>query len=384
LPDGNRVPIGKLMALITTAEQEALRDVMRAFLRKYSAEADVRTQMDSDAGYDGSAWETAAEQIGLQALAIPEEFGGAGYGFDELAVVLEETGRTLFTGPVLPSVVLAPAVLLSSGDTVACEQYLPGLADGSRIATVAVSENASLWSESDITVSATRDGNDWFLTGIKRYVLSGAQADFIVVAARTDRGVSLFGIENPSTGLTVEALPVMDLTRRLASLTFDRCPAVPIGESGGGWTTLSRVFDQAIVALACEQVGAAAAVLDLTVDYLKVRQQFGRPIGSFQAIKHRCADMLVELESARSAAAYASAAIAAGAEDASVAASIAKVYCSQAFYHIAAESIQMHGGIGFTWEHPAQLYFKRAKSGEVLFGSPSAHRERIAELIGMN
>ena len=156
-----------------------------------------------------------------------------------------------------------------------------------------------------------------------------------------------------------------------------------VGEVGTGWTTLQRLFDHAVVALACEQVGAAAAVLDLTVDYLKVRQQFGRPIGSFQAIKHRCADMLVELESARSAAAYASSAIANSAADAPVAASIAKVYCSQAFYHIAAESIQMHGGIGFTWEHPAHLYFKRAKSSEVLLGSPAAHRERIAELIGM-
>jgi alkylation response protein AidB-like acyl-CoA dehydrogenase len=159
---------------------------------------------------------------------------------------------------------------------------------------------------------------------------------------------------------------------------------VLMGEEGAGWATIAATFDSAIVALACEQVGGAAAVLDATVDYLKVREQFDRPIGSFQAIKHRCADMLVELESARSAAAYASAAVAAGADDAAVAASIAKVYCSQAFYHIAAESIQMHGGIGFTWEHPAHLYFKRAKSSEVLFGNPSAHRERIARLIGMN
>src|SRR5947209_4269407 len=159
------------MALITTDEQESLRDVMRAFLRKYSTEADVRVQMDSDRGFDAQAWETAAEQIGMQALAIPEELGGAGYGFDELAVVLEEAGRTLFTGPVLPSVVLAPAVLLLSGDTAACERYLPGLAGGSLIATVAVSEDAAMWTESDVTVSATRDGDGWLLTGAKRYAL---------------------------------------------------------------------------------------------------------------------------------------------------------------------------------------------------------------------
>lgn len=372
------------MGLITTAEQEALRDVMRTFMRKYSTEADVRSQMDSDLGYDAQAWETAAEQIGMQGLAIPEEFGGAGYGFDELAVVLEEAGRALFTGPVLPSVALAPAALLLSGDEQACKRYLPVIADGSTVATLAVSEDSAVWRESDITVSAARHGDGWALTGTKRYVLSGAEAGVVLVAARTDRGVSLFAVEKPVSGLSVKPLPVMDLTRRLASLTFDDCPAVLVGDDGEARPTLMKVFDRAITALACEQVGAAAAVLESTVDYLKVRQQFGRPIGSFQAIKHRCADMLVELESARSAAAYATAAVTTGAEDASTAAAIAKVYCSQAFYHIAAESIQMHGGIGFTWEHPAHLYFKRAKGAEVMFGSPAAHRERIAQLVGMH
>ncbi|WP_029115722.1 acyl-CoA dehydrogenase family protein [Mycobacterium sp. URHB0044] len=372
------------MALITTAEQEELRTVIREFLKRYSSEADVRKQIDGELGYDPQAWRTAAEQIGMHALAIPEELGGAGYGFDELAVVLEETGRALFTAPVLPSVVLAPALLLRSGDERACARYLPGIADGSTVATVAVSERAASWEESDINVAATRDGDRWLLDGTKAYVLSGAEATLILVAARTARGVSLFAVESSAAGFGAMPLPVMDLTRRLARVTFENCPAVLVGTDGEGWDVLAHVFDYAIVALACEQVGGAAAVLDATVDYLKMREQFGRPIGSFQAIKHRCADMLVELESARSAAAYASAALAAGADDASLSASIAKVYCSQAFYHIAAESIQMHGGIGFTWEHPAQLFFKRAKSAETMFGSPSAHRERIAKLVGMN
>jgi alkylation response protein AidB-like acyl-CoA dehydrogenase len=371
------------MALITTAEQEELRTVMRSFLGKYSTEADVRKQIDADPGYDPSAWITAAEQIGMQALAIPEDKGGAGYGFDELAVVLEETGRALFTGPVLPSVVLAPTVLLLSGDEAAAERYLPSIADGTLLATVAVSEDEALWQESDITVSARPSGDGWTLNGTKRYVLSGAEANLVLVAARTAAGVSMFAVETPAEGLTQHQLPVMDLSRRVASLSLRDTPAVLVGEDGAGWATLEQVFDCALGALACEQVGAAAAVFESTVEYLKVRQQFGRPIGSFQAIKHRCADMLVELESARSAAAYASAAIADGADDASVSASIAKVYCSTAFYHIAAESIQMHGGIGFTWEHGAHLYFKRAKSAEVLFGSPAAHRERLAHLLGM-
>lgn len=371
------------MALITTPEQEELRDVMRAFLRKYSAESDVRAQLDTEQGFDRSAWQMAAEQIGMQALAVPEEFDGAGYGFDEVAIVLEETGRTLYTGPVLSTVVLATNALILSGDAAACKQYLPAVAEGSLVATVAVAEQATEWREDDVQTTARQVGGQWLLDGTKGYVLDGARADFVIVAARTDRGVSMFAVDADAAGLTVDSLQVMDLTRRFAKLTFDGVAANLIGEEGRTWPVFTKVFDHAVVALACEQVGGAAAVLDATVDYLKVRQQFGRAIGSFQAIKHRCADMLVELESARSAAAYATAALSADTLDASTAASIAKVYCSNAFYHIAAESIQMHGGIGFTWEHPAHLYFKRAKSSEILFGSPSAHRERIASLIGL-
>ncbi|WP_059020216.1 acyl-CoA dehydrogenase family protein [Mycobacterium sp. M26] len=369
------------MALITTPEQEALRDVMRAFLRKYSAEEQVREQIDSQLGYDVDAWRTAAEQIGLQSLIIPEELGGAGYGFDELAVVMEEAGRCLFTGPLLSTVALATGALLLSGDDEACQRYLPAIAEGTLTATVAVTESTAEWSDSDIQLSAQRAGDSWVLNGTKNYVLDGSQAGLMLVAARTDAGVSLFAVERDAVGLTTTNLPVMDLTRRLATVRLDNVSAALVGADGDGWRTLSQVFDRALVALACEQVGGAAFVLESTIDYLKVRQQFGRAIGSFQAIKHRCADMLVELESARSAAGYASAAVASGAEDVSTAASIAKTYCSTAYYHVAAESIQMHGGIGFTWEHPAHLYFKRAKSSEVLFGSPSVHRERIARLV---
>ena len=371
------------MALIPTEEHDALRDVMRAFLAKHSSESAVRSQLDSDSGYDESAWHTAADQIGLPSLAIPEEFGGAGYGFDELAVVMEETGRALYTGPVLSTVVLATNALLCSQDKNACEQYLPAIAAGELVATVAVTERTAHWDPDDITVTAQPSGAGWVLAGTKPYVLDGASAGLLVVAARTPAGVSLFCVEASADGLRIEARDVLDLSRRVASVTFDATPAVLLGADGAGWPVLADVFDRAIVALACEQVGGTAAVLDATVDYLKVRHQFGRAIGSFQALKHRCADMLVELESARSAAAYASTAAANSAVDLSTAASIAKTYCSKAFYHVAAESIQMHGGIGFTWEHPAHLYFKRAKSAEVLFGSPSWHRERLARLIGL-
>jgi alkylation response protein AidB-like acyl-CoA dehydrogenase len=369
------------MALITTDEQEALRDVMRGFLQKYSKESDVRTVMDGDSGYDADAWRTAAEQIGVQGLAIPEEMGGGGYGFDELAIVMEEAGRTLFPAPLLSTAVLATSALLAVGGSHAGE-LLARIAGGDLIATVAVSEATLHWDPDDIaTVAEESDG--WALSGTKPYVLDGAQADVIVVAARTAAGVSLFAVESCAEGLIVEPLEPMDKTRRMAAVSFHNTPAVLLGDDGSGWEMLSGVYDRALSALACEQVGGAQAVLEMTVEYLNVRHQFGRPIGSFQAIKHRCADLLVEVESARSAAAYASAAVAATSDDASVAASIAKVYCSQAFYHVAAESIQMHGGIGFTWEHPAHLYFKRAKSSEALFGWPADHRDRIAKLIGL-
>jgi alkylation response protein AidB-like acyl-CoA dehydrogenase len=370
------------MPLITTDEQEALRDVMRAFLQRYSSEAEVRTVMEGVTGYDATAWKTAADQIGVQALAIPEEMGGAGYGLDELTIVMEETGRSLFPAPVLSTTVLATSALVLVGDPVA-QKYLAGIAVGDLIATVAVSEALLHWDPADISVKAEKSEGDWKLSGSKPYVLDGASAGLIIVAARTADSVSLFAVEAGADGMTVDPLDSMDRTRRFARLTFDATPAVLLGEAGEGWETLRGVYDRALVALACEQVGGAQAALELTVQYVNMRQQFGRPIGSFQAIKHRCADLLVEVESARSAAAYASTAVAAAADDASVAASIAKVYCSRAFYHVAAECIQMHGGIGFTWEHPAHLYFKRAKSSEALFGWPAHHRERIAALIGL-
>ncbi|MBJ7336427.1 acyl-CoA dehydrogenase family protein [Mycolicibacterium sp.] len=371
------------MALITTEEQESLRDVMKSFLARYSSESDVRAVMDGPDGYDAKAWQMAADQIGVQALAIPEEMGGAGYGFDELAIVMEEAGRTLFPAPLMSTTVLATSALLTVGGPEA-HAYLARIATGELIATVAVSEALLHWDSADVKTTADPVDGGWRLTGDKPYVLDGAQAGLIIVAARTDAGVSLFAAESGADGLTIDPLDSMDQTRRLARVSFSSTPGVLLGGDGSGWDTVASVYDRALAALACEQVGGAQAALDMTVAYVNMRQQFGRPIGSFQAIKHRCADLLVEVESARSAAAYASTAVAAGADDASVAAAIAKVYCSQAFYHVAAECIQMHGGIGFTWEHPAHLYFKRAKSSEALFGWPAHHRERIATLIGLD
>jgi alkylation response protein AidB-like acyl-CoA dehydrogenase len=215
------------------------------------------------------------------------------------------------------------------------------------------------------------------------FVLDGHTADLILVAARTSAGVSLFAVEGGASGLTRTALSTMDQTRKQAKLEFDSTPARLIGTDGAGWNVLSTVLDLAAVALAAEQVGGAQRCLDMAVEYAKVRVQFGRPIGSFQAIKHKCADMLLEVESAKSAAYYAGWCAAEMNEELPSVASLAKAYCSEAYFHAAAENIQIHGGIGFTWEHPAHLYFKRAKSSEIYLGDPTYHRELLAQRIGI-
>ncbi|MEU6185825.1 acyl-CoA dehydrogenase family protein [Nocardia sp. NPDC047038] len=371
------------MVLSFTDEQLELRTVVRKFLTSRSSEAQVRAQMETAEGFDRQVWRELAEQIGVQALAIPEEYGGAGFGFGELAVVLEEAGRSLLCAPLFSTVVLAANTLLLSGDKEACSRYLPGIAAGETIATVAVIEDSGAWDEERISTSAVAAAEGWRLDGVKRYVLDGAAADLVIVVARGPEGTSLFLVEPGAPGLDIQEVATLDRTRRQATITLRDTPATLLGEAGSGWTVVSGVLDIGAAALACEQVGGAGQVLEATVDYLKVREQFGKPIGSFQAIKHRCADMLVELESARSAAYYASYAAATGASDLPVAASTAKVYCSKAFYHIAAEGIQLHGGIGFTWEHPAHLYFKRAKGSEILLGTPSHHREVLARRIGL-
>jgi alkylation response protein AidB-like acyl-CoA dehydrogenase len=324
-----------------------------------------------------------AEQLGLQGLIVPEEFGGSGYSYVELIVVLEEMGRALLCAPYFSSVALAANLLLSSGDDAAKKDYLPGIANGSTVATVALAEASGRWDEEGVTLEASGSGDSWTLTGEKMYVLDGHTADLILVAARTPAGVSVFAVDKGASGLTATPLSTMDQTRKQAKLTFEGTPARLVGTDGQGWQAVSRMLDLAAVALAAEQVGGAQRVLEMSVEYAKVRVQFGRPIGSFQAIKHKCADMLLEVESAKSAAYYAGWAAAEDSDELPVVACLAKSYCSEAYFHATAENIQIHGGIGFTWEHPAHLYFKRAKSSELLFGDPTYHRELLAQRIGI-
>ena len=273
--------------------------------------------------------------------------------------------------------------LLTSGDDEAKKSYLPGIASGETIATLAITEDNGKWDFSGIECAATAKGDGWELNGHKMFVIDGHVANLIIVAARTGKGVSLFAVQGDAAGLTRTPLPTMDQTRKQARLEFSSTPATLIGTDGGAEPGLSKTLDLAAVALAAEQVGGAQRVLDASVEYAKTRIQFGRPIGSFQAIKHKCADMLLEVESAKSAAYYAAWAAAEDSDELPVVASLAKSYCSEAYFHAAAENIQIHGGIGFTWEHPAHLYFKRAKSSELLLGDPSYHRELLAQRIGI-
>jgi alkylation response protein AidB-like acyl-CoA dehydrogenase len=372
-------------------DQRELRRIVRQFLDAKSPEPAVRAQMGTVPGYDPGVWAQMADQLGLQALTIPEEFGGQGYGFVDLVVVLEEMGRALLCAPFFSTSVLATTAVLASGDPDACGALLPGIASGATVATLAFTEPHRPSREGDRdggadageTEASRYSGGTWRVSGTKAHVLDGHVADIVLVVARTESGLSLFRVASDSEGLTRVPLATMDQTRTQAELHLDGVTATLIGAEGGAGPVLDRVLDVAAVALAAEQVGGAARCLEMAVDHAKERVQFGRPIGSFQAVKHLCADLLLLVESARSAAYYAAWAVAEESPELPMVASLAKAYCSDAYVAVAAENIQIHGGIGFTWEHPAHLYFKRATSSAVLFGDPTHHRDRIALTLGI-
>ncbi|HUZ30114.1 MAG TPA: acyl-CoA dehydrogenase family protein [Solirubrobacteraceae bacterium] len=372
------------MNVALSEEQRELSRTVRAFLEQKSPEAEVRRLMETDEGFDRGVWDQMAAQLGLQGLAIPEEYGGSGYTFRELAIVLEEMGRVLMCTPFLSTAVLAGYALLESGDTEAQARYLPGIASGAIVASLALAEDTGGWTESAVTVAASGADSGWTLTGVKSFVLDGRSADLILVAARAPKGTSLFAVSGDAPGLTRRPLSTMDLTRKLARLEFRAVPAILVGAEGEAWPGLERTLQLAAVALAAEQVGGAQRCMEMSVEYAQNRIQFWRAIGSFQAVKHRCADMLVQVEMAKSAAYYAAACAASDDVDLPVAAAMAKSYCSEAYYKIAAETIQVHGGIGFTWEHPAHLYLKRAKSSELFLGDPREHRRRLASALQLN
>ena len=376
------------MAFSFTDEQEEFRDVLRRFLEEKSPSTEVRRWMEEPEGFDPAVWEQLCGELGLAGVHLPEEYGGQGFGFVELCIALEEMGRALLCAPYFASVVLGAGAIMNGATETRKKELLPGIASGETRATLAFTEANGRWDASGIEMIAKSADDGFELNGEKTLVLDGHTADLIVVAARSegssgDDGVSLFSVDGGAAGLDRQLLKTADATRKQARLRFSGVTAQLLGEVGDGARALRATLDQAAVALANESVGATQMALETAVEYAKTRVQFGQPIGTFQAIKHKCADVLVDTELAKSAAYYAADAVAEGSEELPELASLAKAMASDAFLSAAAENIQIHGGVGFTWEYDAHLYFRRAKASEVFLGTPSFHRERYAEQIGL-
>jgi len=369
-------------------EQEELRRSVRRFLEDKSASTEVRRLMETTDGYDPKVWSQMANELGLQSLHIPEAYGGQGFSFVELGIVLEEMGRALLCAPFFSSVALAADAILNAGTKVAKKELLPGIANGETIATLALAEPNGRWDATGIETLATKEGDAYTLSGTKRFVIDGATANLIIVAARLpktkgERGIGLFAVRGDADGLSRATLQPLDPTRKQAEITLQDVKATAIGKPGKDWPALQKTLDQISVLLSAEMVGGAQRALDMAVQYAKDRVQFGRPIGQFQAIKHKCAEMLLQIESAKTATYYAMWVAAKDDPELSTVAPMAKAFCSDAYFFAASENIQVHGGIGFTWEHDAHLYFKRAKSSELLFGDPVYHRELLARRLGI-
>jgi len=371
-------------------EQGMLRKLAHDFLAKEAPMPTVRRMMEDDLGYSVETWRKMSE-LGWMGLIFPQELGGTGLCILDLVVVLEEMGRALMPGPFFSTVMLGGSSLLEGGNDAQKTRYLTPLIAGELKATLAVAEAGGAWDAAAVTATATADAGGFLLNGIKRFVPDAHVADLILVAARTEpskggEGVSLFAVDVPKDGVTVTTLETLDQTRKLCDVKLDQVRVGPdslLGTRGAGSAILQRVLDRAKVALCAEMCGGAERVLEMSVEYAKVRVQFDRPIGSFQAIQHKCANMLSLVEGAKAATYYGAWAVSNDVPEASLAAAMAKSYASDAYRVVTGEAIQIHGGIGFTWEHDLQLYFRRAKASELTFGDGTFHRARVAELIDL-
>jgi alkylation response protein AidB-like acyl-CoA dehydrogenase len=369
--------------LAISGEHEELRNMVRKLMADTSSPATVREVMETEDGFDRVTWSTMA-QLGLLALLVPERYEGLGQGPVEAGIVFEEMGRALYPGPYFASVALATNALLCSGDEPACSDLLPGIAAGSTIATVAMAETVKPWDgPTTVRAGARRSGDHWILEGSKAFVPNGHVADLLLVTARTHAGLSLFAVDQADPGVETQALTSLDLTRRLAAITFSGARARLVGVDGAAEPVMASTVDRALIALAAEQAGGAARCLELSVEYAKQREQFGRPIGSFQAIAHRCVEMLQRVEFARAASHYAASCEATRADELPVAARVAAAYCGRAYRWVATETIQVHGGLGFTWEHDAHLHYRRSWASETLLGNAEEHYMAIADRLGL-
>ncbi|MBI1736924.1 MAG: acyl-CoA dehydrogenase family protein [Candidatus Rokubacteria bacterium] len=370
-------------------EQELLRATARKFFDNECTSTFVRDRMAEPAGVTEEFWTKLAEQ-GWLGLIYPEEHGGSGLGFVDLTVLMEEMGRASMPGPFFSTVLLGGLAVLEAGSAAQKKEWLTKVAAGQAKLALAWTEPNARWDAAGVTVTARESGGGFTLSGTKLFVLDAHLADAVVVVARTresarpEEGVTLFLVPRGAAGLDVKLLPTMDQTRKQCEVTLKdvRVPAdAVLGAKDGGWAPLQRVADRATVALCAEMCGGAQRVLDMTTEYAKIRIAFGRPIGAYQGVKHRAADMLVEVENGKSLTYYAAWAVDERLPEAPLAVSMAKAYVSDAFRRVAGAGIQLHGGIGFTWEHDLHLYFKRAKNSEFTFGDATYHRERVAQLI---
>jgi alkylation response protein AidB-like acyl-CoA dehydrogenase len=374
------------MQFAFTDEQEQFRAVVRRFVGDKSKGTDVRRLMATAEGFDHTVWRQLSDDLGLPGIHIPEAYGGAGFGAVELGIAMEEMGRGLLCAPYLSSCVLAAGAIMAAASEDQKAALLPGIASGQVRAAFAVTEANGRWDAGGVGVTATRDGEGYLLHGRKRFVVDGATADRLVVVARAPgstgaAGISFFTLAADAPGVTRTALATMDATRKQADVAFDGARAELLGGEGTSAAALERTLDGAAIALANEMVGGAQALLDSAVAYANMRVQFGRAIGSFQAIKHKCADMLLDVELAKSAAYHAAQAQAEDDAQWPGLASLAKAAASDAYMRTAAQAIQIHGGIGFTWDNDTHLWFKRAKSSEVLFGDANHHRELMLQRL---
>lgn len=389
------------MEFAFTDEQKMIQDTAESFLAEVATSEAVRKAMATEEGYQEDLWQSVCTDLYWQAIHIPEEFGGMGLGYVELVAMLEQMGRFLFCSPFYATVCLATNALLVAGTQTQKEKYLPRICEGMTGTLAYTGKSSALhggrWGAEAVEATVSREGDCYVLNGQLRFVPDGHSADLLIIAARKEgstgeQGISLFTVPADHAGITRQLLPTMDQTRKQAEIILENVKlplAALMAEEDSAWPALEKIIDLATVALAAEQMGGAQQILDMTVAYTKERVQFSRPIAGFQAIKHKAADMMTRCEVSRSSVYYAAcvaqealfAADSEFAEELSEAASITKSYCSDAYFQNAAAGLQMHGGVGFTWEYDVHLYFKRAKAAEHFLGNGAYHRERLAQML---
>lgn len=372
-------------------DQEMLRDTARKFLDSECPTTFVRKMMADDTAHATELWKKIA-QLGWLGIIVPEEYGGSGGSFLDLVVILEEMGKSLMPGPFFATVLLGSTALLAGGSKEQQAAVLPKVAAGELVLTLALAEKSGRYDAAGVTLAASPKGRDFVLSGEKLFVPDAHVADQLVVAARTGQGkgaedgITLFLIDAKAPGVTISQLKTVDMTRRQCHIVFQDVVVAGsqvLGEVGKGWPTVQRVLDQAMAGLCAEAVGTGQKALDMAVAYAKERVQFGKPIGSFQAVKHKCVDMMVQVENARSLTYYAAWTVDENVPEARQAVPMAKAYCSDMGKTVASEAIQVHGGIGFTWEHDMHLFYRRALASEAAFGSAPVHREVVAQTLNL-